>query len=338
MKTYSGIDLHSSNNYIGVIDGKDKRLYSKRHDNQLQQVLTALRPFKKSLQGVVVESTYNWYWLVDGLQANGFNVHLANPAAIKQYNGLKYTDDKWDSFWLANLLRLGILNEGYIYPKETRPIRDLLRRRLMFVRQRTAQILSLQSMITRVRGLNFSGNSIKEFDMEFALDLFESYHHQFTAEKNLKTIQFLSSIIKDIETEVLSIVQLKKEFQTLLTTPGIGTILGLTIMLEVGDIARFPKVGNYSSYCRCVESKRISNKKKKGENNKKNGNRYLAWAYVEAANHAIRVCSKAQRFFQRKMSKSNRTLAIKALANKLSKANYYMLRDQVAYDVNRLFT
>ena len=108
-------------------------------------------------------------------------------------------------------------------------------------------------------------------------------------------------------------------------------------MLEVGDIRRFPKVGNYSSYCRCVESKRISNKKKKGENNKKNGNRYLAWAYVEAANHAIRACDKAQRFFQRKMSKSNRTLAIKALANKLSKANFYMLRDQVAYDVNKLF-
>jgi len=80
-----------------------------------------------------------------------------------------------------------------------------------------------------------------------------------------------------------------------------GPILGMTIMLEVGDIRRFPKVGNYSSYCRCVESKRISNKKKKGENNKKNGNRYLAWAYVEAANHTIRICSKAQRFFQRKM-------------------------------------
>ena len=123
----------------------------------------------------------------------------------------------------------------------------------------------------------------------------------------------------------------------LLTTPGIGLILGLTIMLEVGDINRFPKVGNYSSYCRCVESKRISNNKKKGESNKKNGNRYLAWAYVEAANHAIRTCQKAQKFFQRKMVKGNRTLAIKALANKLSKANYYMMRDQVPYDAEKLF-
>jgi len=123
----------------------------------------------------------------------------------------------------------------------------------------------------------------------------------------------------------------------LLTTPGIGNILGMTIMLEVGDINRFAKAGYYSSYCRCVESKKISNGKKKGENNKKNGNRYLAWAYVEAANHAIRTCPKAQKFFQRKMSKNKRVVAIKALANKLTKATYYIMRDQLAFDSAKLF-
>jgi len=123
----------------------------------------------------------------------------------------------------------------------------------------------------------------------------------------------------------------------LLTTPGIGLILGLTVMLEVGDIARFPKAGDYSSYCRCVQSKRITNNKKKGEGNQKNGNRYRAWAYVEAANHAIRVCQKAQKFFQRKMVNNNRTLAIKALANKLTKATYFIMRDQVPYDAEKLF-
>jgi len=86
----------------------------------------------------VVESTYNWYWLVDGLQEEGYKVHLANPSAIKQYEGLKHTDDKWDSFWLAHMKRLNILPEGYIYPKEELPVRDILRRRLLFVQQRTA--------------------------------------------------------------------------------------------------------------------------------------------------------------------------------------------------------
>ena len=337
MKTYAGIDLHSSNNYIGVIDAKDKRLYSKRHDNRIEDVLKVLGKFKASLQGVVVESTYNWYWLVDGLMDQGYTVHLANPNAIQTYDGLKHTDDKWDSFWLAHLLRLGILAEGYIYPKHQRPIRDLLRRRLMFVRQRTSQILSLQSMITRNRGLNFSGAQIKRFRDEFIDKLFSDRHLVFTAKRNIETIRFLDRIVSEIEIEVKSQIKLKKEFVSLLTTPGIGNILGLTIMLEVGDIHRFAKVGNYSSYCRCVESKRTSNGKKKGENNKKNGNRYLAWAYVEAANHTIRCCPKAQKFFQRKMAKSERVLATKALANKLTKATYYIMRDQVAFDEDKLF-
>jgi transposase len=337
MQTYAGIDLHSSNNFIGVIDAKDKRLYSKKHDNNLKQVIKALGPFKKNLQGIAIESTYNWYWLVDGLQEQGFKVHLANPAAIQTYSGLKHTDDKWDSFWLAHMLRLGILAEGYIYPKQLRAVRDLLRRRLMFVRQRTSQILSLQSMITRNRGLNYTGADIKRFRDEFIDVLFSDPHLNFTAKKNMATIRFLDKIVSQIETQVNSQIKVKKQFRMLLTTPGIGTILGLTIMLEVGDINRFLKVGHYSSYCRCVESKKISNGKKKGENNKKNGNRYLAWAYVEAANHAIRACFKAQRFFQRKMAKSNRVLATKALANKLTKATYYIMRDQVAFDAQKLF-
>ncbi|MBK5102184.1 MAG: transposase, partial [Desulfobacteraceae bacterium] len=149
MEAYAGIDLHSSNCYIGVIDGQDQRLYAKRLPNSINQILVALEPFKENLKAIVVESTYNWYWLVDGLQQEGYKVHLANPSAIKQYEGLKHTDDKWDSFWLAHLKRLNILPEGYIYPKEERPVRDILRRRLLFVRQRTSQILSLQSTIAR---------------------------------------------------------------------------------------------------------------------------------------------------------------------------------------------
>ena len=121
------------------------------------------------------------------------------------------------------------------------------------------------------------------------------------------------------------------------TIPGIGEILGLTIMLEVGDISRFPKVGNYSSYCRCVKAERISNSKKKGQGNRKNGNKYLSWAYVEAANFAIRHYPEAQGFYNRKKSKTNGVVAIKALSNKLARASYYIIRDKVAYDKNKMF-
>jgi len=337
MEAYAGIDLHSSNSYIGIIDEQDERHFGKRLPNSLTQILVALEPFKKDLEAVVVESTYNWYWLIDGLHEEGYKVHLANPSAIKQYDGLKHTDDKWDSFWLAHMKHLNILPEGYIYPKEERPVRDLLRRRLLFVRQRTAQILSLQSAIARNLSLKMSGRAIKKLTEEDAEGLFDSPYLVLTAKSHIGVIQFLTKTIKAIEDAVKSQAKLRKEFQLLKTISGIGDILSLTIMLEVGDINRFPKVGNYSSYCRCVKSEKLSNGKKKGENNRKNGNRYLSWAYVEAANFAIRFSPEAQKFYQRKMAKRNKIVAIKALSNKLARASYYVMRDQVAYDAGKLF-
>jgi len=337
MRVYAGIDLHSSNNYIGIIDEQDQRLYQKRLPNRLEHILEALEPFKESLDGVVVESTYNWYWLVDGLQDEGYKVHLANPSAIKQYEGLKHTDDKWDSFWLAHMKRLNILKEGYIYPKEERPVRDILRRRLLFVRHRTAHILSLQSAITRNLSYKMSSGDIKKLDQSDADQLFDEPFLILAARNSIAAIRFLGERIKEIEKAVKSHIKVKPEFKYLLTMPGIGDILGLTIMLEVGDISRFPKVSNYSSYCRAVKSERLSNKKKKGEGNRKNGNKYLAWAYVEAANFAIRSYPEFQSFYNRKKAKTNGIVAIKALSNKLARSSYYVMRDQVPYNANHLF-
>ncbi|MGD9278550.1 MAG: transposase, partial [Desulfobacterales bacterium] len=242
-----------------------------------------------------------------------------------------------DSFWLAHMYRLNILPEGYIYPKAHRPIRDLLRRRLLFVRQRTSQILSLQSMVTRNLGFKISNNNIKKLKVKDAQGLFDSSNLAFMAGNSIATIEFLKKIIKGIESRVKSQVKLRKEFMLLQTIPGIGNILALTIMLEIGDINRCKKVGNYASYCRCVKSQRLSDGKKKGENNKKNGNKYLAWAYVEAANFAVRHNAKAQRFYQRKKAKTNGIVATKALSNKISRASYYIMRDQVPFDEKMLF-
>jgi len=337
MELYAGIDLHSRNNYIGVINSKDERLYSKRHANHLPEVLSVLRPFKRSLEGVVVESTYNWYWLVDGLQEKGYKVHLANPAAIQQYEGLKHTDDKWDSFWLAHLRRLNILPEGYIYPKEDRPVRDILRRRSLYVKYRTSQILSLQSAISRNLSYDMSGSDIKLLEEDDVECMFDAPLLRLSAKIGIETIASLTQKIELIEKEVMAQAKLRPEFECLLTTPGIGRILGMTIMLEVGDIARFDKVGDYSSYCRCVKSTRLTNKKKKGEGNRKNGNKYLSWAYVEAAHHATRACSKAHSFYQKKKAKTMAVIARKALANKLARASYYTMRDQVPFDEDKLF-
>ena len=232
MKAYAGIDLHSSNNYLGIIDSQDKRLFSRRLPNCINTIVKALEPFRKTLTGIAVESTYNWYWLVDGLEEAGYKLHLTNTSAIQQYEGLKHTDDKWDSFWLAHMKRLDILPEGYIYPKEERPVRDLLRRRLLYVRHRTSHILSLQSAITRNLGYDISGNDIKKLNGSDADQLFDEPFLVLAAKNGIATIGFLSERINEIERGVKSHARLKPEFKHLLTMPGIGNILGLTIMLE----------------------------------------------------------------------------------------------------------
>ena len=324
MSYFVGIDLHSDNSYVGVIDKKDSRIFGKKLPNDLDVILKALEPFQKKIQGIVVESTYNWYWLVDGLQEAKYKVHLANPAEMQQYSGMKYTDDTWDSYWLAHLLRLGILPEGYIYPKEIRPIRDLLRKRTMLVRHRTAHILSLQNMVNRTTGRKVNVNDAKRLSEEEISVQLTDEHHKMAVQSDKAVIDFFHEQIDGIEKAVLKEVKLRYPYEELLTVPGIGKILGITIMLETGDINRFPTVSDYSSYCRCVSSKKISNGKKKGEGNKKNGNKYLAWAYVEAANFMVRYSEPARRWHQRKAAKTNKIVAIKALSNKIARACYFI--------------
>ena len=147
----------------------------------------------------------------------------------------------------------------------------------------------------------------------------------------------LDEQIQGLERVVLAQAKLKPAFEKLLTVDGIGKILGMTIMYEAGNMERFSKVGQFASYARCVSSSRWSNGKKKGEGNRKNGNKYLAWAFVEAANGAVRYNERARRFYQRKKAQRNAAVAFKAVAHKLSRACYHVLNDQVPFDEERAF-
>ena len=337
MKVYVGMDLHATNTYVGMVDEENTVLHKQRFRNELPLILSALDPFKKDIQGVVVESTFNWYWLVDGLMDQGYRVHLANVSAIKQYEGLKQIDDKRSAFWLANLLRLGILPTGYIYPKEERPTRDLLRKRLQLVRHRTSHVLSVKNILARNLGLRMKSEDVKKITDAEVKRFFPDREMQTMVLASVGLIRHLQVEISAIENMITKKLKVRKEFAKLMTVPGIGKILTLTIMLEVGDINRFPTVGDYSSYCRCVKSIRTSAGKVIGYGNRRNGNKYLSWAYVEAAQAARRFHETVRSYYEKKMARTNRIVAIKALSHKLTRASYYVLRDQVDYDPARLF-
>jgi transposase len=244
-------------------------VFQRRLPNDLGQILAALAPHREELVGVVVESTFNWYWLVDGLMEAGYRVHLANTTAIKKYEGLKHSGDVETS--------------------------------------------------EQVDALGFAP------DVALAL------------KANLAISAALQEQIEVLEKRLQRCVRLRHDYHLLKSVPGIGQTLATTIMLETGTVARFARVGNFSSYCRCVDSVRQSNGKKKGEGNTKNGNKYLAWAFAEAAHFAMRFCPEAKRFYERKKRKTNAIVATKALAHKLARACYHMLREQKPFDVQRCF-
>ncbi len=250
-----------------ITDQEDQQRFKRRLPNQLPVALETLAPFRPRRKVVVVESPYNWYWLVDGLRDRQYPVVLANPGVIDQYDGIKEADDLTDAAFLA---RLEILPTGDLYPQEERPVRDLRRRRSLVVRPRASTILSLQNMALR-------------------------------------------------------------------TLPGVGVVLALTILLETGDLGRFATVGDYTSYGRGVRAPHTSNGKSKGKNHGKNGNAYLAWAFVAAVHHALRTCPSARSFYDTKCATRNGALATKALAAQGSKAAYYMIKRQESFDRARVF-
>jgi transposase len=322
---------------VALTDETDRIVYRKRLPNDVATVLDVLAPYQDAITGLVVESTYNWYWLVDALMEAGYQVHLANTAAIVQYSGLKYSDDDTDAAWLGKLLRLGLLPQGTIYPKAERAVRDLLRRRLRLVQQHTGNILAVQNLFSRNRGRSISANEVRRLTPESVAELVTDPNLALAIQSTVLAMRGQQAAIELLEREAWRQTKDTQAWRALQTVSGIGRILGLTIILETGPIERFAGVGNYASYCRCVGSTHVSNGKQKGKGNTKNGNKYLAWAYVEAANFAVRYNPQIKRYYQRKRAKTKGVVAIKAVAHKLARACYHILRDGSAFDVDRAF-
>jgi transposase len=195
---YAAIDLHSNQSTLVMIDQEDRQVLKKRFPNDLEMILYTLSFYHEQLFGIAVESTYNWYWLVDGLMEAGHHVELVNPSEVRTYEGLKEQNDWTEAFWLAHLLRLGILPTGYIYPRQTRGLRDLLRKRLRLVSQRTAHILSLEGLYSRCCGRQISAHQVRQVEGE----AFGDPYWAQSARSSQRVLESLDEEIQTIEKQV----------------------------------------------------------------------------------------------------------------------------------------
>jgi transposase len=294
---FCGVDLHSNKALYVITDERDQQRRRTRLPNELPRVLESLAPFRPRRKVVAVESTYTWYGLVDGLLDHNYPVVLAPPSAMEQYHGIKEADDLTDAAFLARRARLEILPTGYIYPKEDRPVRDLRRRRMLVVQHRTGVLLSLQNRAERQTGRSVGGRTLRKLSDAERTELLGDHDcRAFVTAEPVDLIELLRKKMGRFEKKVLEPAQLRPAYECLLTLPGVGTILALTILRETGDIGRFGTVGDYTSYGRCGRATHTSKGKKKGPNNGKNGNPYLAWAFVEAVHPALRTCPPAKAF------------------------------------------
>ncbi|GHU08810.1 hypothetical protein FACS1894158_18250 [Betaproteobacteria bacterium] len=216
-------------------------------------------------------------------------------------------------------------------------MRDLARKRLQLVRSRTTHILAVENILARQQGRRLDSNSVKRLSAELVDQMGLAEDVALALKTNVAVITTLNVQINLLEKRLQEKIGKQALYQLLTSVPGIGQALATTILLETGPIERFASVGNYASYARCVDSVHTSNSKKKGEGNIKNGNKYLCWAFVEAANFARRYSSEAQRFFNRKKARTNNMVATKALAHKLARACYHILKEQKPFDVTRCF-
>ena len=337
---YCGIDLSARDSHLCVVDESLSIHLQQKAPNQLPPISNLLQPFKPHLQ-IVVESTFNWYWLVDGLQGLGFDVSLAHTLGLAMITRAKVKTDRRDAFSLAKLLRAGVIPKAYIYPAGTRPIRDLLRRRHKVVSMRAQEYGALRQLLLREGIVSSSRNEIKLANDE---DLTQWFTHPLvvmSASQQLERIDLLSRQILELEQQIIEMTRDKVDYKRLLKIAGIGRILALTILYEVGEISRFQSVRQFSSYCRLVPGVAQSGAVSRRGRSSKQGNHYLKSAFNQAAVVAVRSCPRIRACYERHLARhrggARKLVAYNVVAHKLAQAVYFVLKQGEDYREEMLF-
>jgi len=336
-KFYCGVDLHARSMYVHIVDHKGKSVFDRDLTADPDEFLDAIKPYRKNIV-VGCECMFAWYWLADLCEDQRLPFALGHALAMKHIHGGKAKSDKIDAGKLANMLRGGLFPLAYAYPRAKRQTRDLLRRRSFFVRQRgqlIAHIVNTNSQFNLPplpKKLRYAKNRTPEL-----LDRFTDPSTRLMIGADLNLIDHYGEQIAELESYLIRSAKVDDAvtFGLLRTIPGIGPILGLILLYEIDQIARFPEAGNFLSYSRLVRCEHSSAGKVKGSGGKKMGNAHLKWAFSEAACLMIRSVPAVKSWLQRQEKKRGKRKALSVLEAKIGRAVYHLWRKQVPFDLKR---
>lgn len=359
---YIGIDLHSNNIWLSVIVNEQrpsgsvgKVIFSRsigtqRVDGTLPEDLIkpVIERFCKDQPHIAcVEATYNWYWLADLFERNGWNLVLADPSTVSEAK-TKAADDRKDAEYLADRLRYNALRYAVIMPKQLREIRDLVRTRGTAVKQRAREKIIVINKLTNLIGRKITGKELRELIKEHAefgteapmlLNWGLTEEVRTILDYHLTMATNIDQGIQKIEEHINAVGRNLRYTRELQKMPGCGPVISSILASEIGSIRRFATAANFVSYCRLASTSKLSNGKSKGLGNAKNGNAYLSWAFTELATLMVRYSEAAKRHFEKLMRKYGqlRVKAIRVLAAKLARSVYQCLSKNEPFDVLRCF-
>jgi transposase len=334
-----GIDLHARSMYLCVLDREGKTLLHRNLPTRPEALLCALAPFRSADLVVGCECLFAWYWLADTCEQEGIPFALGHALGMRSIHGLKTKSDKLDSWKIAQLLRGGNFPNAYVYPRRFRATRDLLRRRLHFVRFRS-ELLTHLKMSEAQANLEPQKKRLDHAPNRAGFpERFPEGSSRSSIAADCRLLDSIDDLVGDLERELVASAKADDlaAFYRLRSVPGIGEILGLTIFYEVPDFDRFDTVQQFASYSRLVAPRAESAGKLGGSSGRKQGNVHLKWAFSEAAVLLLRNNLRAQKLHSRLVARFGKAKALSVLAHKLGRAVFHMQKRQQPFDAERFY-
>lgn len=335
-KFYCGIDLHSRVMYLCIIDQHGDIKFHCNMKAKPDNFLKAIKPYRDDLV-VCAECMFAWYWLSDLCSDEGIPFVLGHALYMKAIHGGKAKNDRIDSEKIARLLRSGLIPFAYVYPKEMRATRDLLRRRNYLMRKRADLLAHIQNTNSQYNKEEFGKSICHKVNRTGIAERFKCESVRESIKADIELINFYDKIINRLELIALRNAREHdpNSIYLLRTVKGIGKVLSLVILYEIHDISRFPRVQDFVSYARLVACSRESAGKRKGTSGRKIGNMHLKWAFSEAAVLFLRNNPRGMKYKNRLASKHGKAKTLSIIAHRLGRAVYFILKRKEAFDINK---